>query len=575
MSGLQNNIVFGGGFKLEASSSADIINMQAPFSTNVSNVNYTGNPEGIVSANPSSFCHDPVSGVVYLKLTGTGNTGWTPIINPSAPLTITGNSGLPLVPTAGNWNIVGSGSLTSTGLTSTLTFSLTGLTNHNVLVGAGTDTITKVAPSSTAGIAFVSNGSTVDPSFTTTLVVGGGTGITSYNQGDLIYASSTTILATLAKNTTATRYLANTGASNNPAWDQINLSNGVTNTLPVANGGTGAITLTGVVIGNGVSPMTGNPITQHDVLVGGASNAITSVAPTATAGIPLVSNGAAVDPSFSTATVPGGGTGLTTTTPFALIAGGTTSTANLQQVAALGSSGQVLTSNGAGALPTFQSAAAGTGVNKVIIQTFIASGTYTPSSGMLYCDVEVVGGGGGGGAIAGTSSATGAGGGGGAGGYSRKIFNSATIGASQVVTIGTAGSGGVAGANNGLSGGNTTFGALMSATGGAGGLTGGLVSSVAMGGNAGSGVGGSFNTTGTCGNPGLAGAGNSYGGGGGSSFFGGGAFNTVTTGTTSIQGQNANSYGGGGSGAANTLNATSRAGGNGFSGIVVITEYTT
>ena len=53
MSGLQNNIVFGGGFKLEASSSADIINMQAPFSTNVSNVNYTGNPDCRFNANPS------------------------------------------------------------------------------------------------------------------------------------------------------------------------------------------------------------------------------------------------------------------------------------------------------------------------------------------------------------------------------------------------------------------------------------------------------------------------------------------------------------------------------------------
>ena len=116
--------------------------MQAPFSTNVSNVNYTGNPEGVISANPSSFCHDPVAGVVYLKLSGTGNTGWTPIFNPSAPLTITGNSGGPLVPTLGNWNIVGRGSLTAVGLLSTLTFALTGLTANNVLVGAGTDTIT-------------------------------------------------------------------------------------------------------------------------------------------------------------------------------------------------------------------------------------------------------------------------------------------------------------------------------------------------------------------------------------------------------------------------------------------------
>jgi hypothetical protein len=58
-------------------------------------------------------------------------------------------------------------------------------------------------------------------------------------QGDLLYASSTTALSSLAKNTTATRYLSNTGTSNNPAWAQINLANGVTGTLGTGNGGTG------------------------------------------------------------------------------------------------------------------------------------------------------------------------------------------------------------------------------------------------------------------------------------------------------------------------------------------------
>ena len=59
-------------------------------------------------------------------------------------------------------------------------------------------------------------------------------------QGDLLYASAANTLARLAKNTTATRYLANTGTNNNPAWAQIDLSNGVTGTLPIANGGTNA-----------------------------------------------------------------------------------------------------------------------------------------------------------------------------------------------------------------------------------------------------------------------------------------------------------------------------------------------
>ena len=75
-------------------------------------------------------------------------------------------------------------------------------------------------------------------------------------QGDLLYASAANTLARLAKNTTATRYLANTGANNNPAWAQIDLSNGVTGTLPVGNGGTGITTLTAgyIPFGSGGSP---------------------------------------------------------------------------------------------------------------------------------------------------------------------------------------------------------------------------------------------------------------------------------------------------------------------------------
>jgi len=63
----------------------------------------------------------------------------------------------------------------------------------------------------------------------------GGTGLSSYAQGDLIYASATNSLNKLAKNTNATRYLSNTGTNNNPAWAQIDLVQGVTGNLAVTN----------------------------------------------------------------------------------------------------------------------------------------------------------------------------------------------------------------------------------------------------------------------------------------------------------------------------------------------------
>lgn len=85
-------------------------------------------------------------------------------------------------------------------------------------------------------------------------VTKGGTALTSIAQGDIIYGSSTSAFTALAKNTSSTRYLSNTGASNNPAWAQIALTTGVTGTLPVANGGTGITSL-----GTGVATWLGTP----------------------------------------------------------------------------------------------------------------------------------------------------------------------------------------------------------------------------------------------------------------------------------------------------------------------------
>ena len=78
-----------------------------------------------------------------------------------------------------------------------------------------------------------------------------------------------------------------------------------------------------------------------------------------------------------------GGTGLASATAYAVLCGGTTSTDPFQSVASVGTSGHVLTSNGAGALPTFQ-AATGTGtVNSgTANQLAYYAGTGTAVSGL-------------------------------------------------------------------------------------------------------------------------------------------------------------------------------------------------
>jgi hypothetical protein len=57
-------------------------------------------------------------------------------------------------------------------------------------------------------------------------------------------------------------------------------------------------------------------------------------------------------------TVTYGGTGLTTTTAYSVVFTGTTATGAFQASAGPGTAGQLLTSNGAGALPTFQTSTA-------------------------------------------------------------------------------------------------------------------------------------------------------------------------------------------------------------------------
>jgi hypothetical protein len=83
----------------------------------------------------------------------------------------------------------------------------------------------------------------------------GGTGLTSYAVGDLLYADTTTSLAKLADVASGNALLSG-GVGTAPAWGKIGLTTHITGTLPVGNGGTGATTLTGYVYGNGTGAFT-------------------------------------------------------------------------------------------------------------------------------------------------------------------------------------------------------------------------------------------------------------------------------------------------------------------------------
>src|SRR5678810_502056 len=86
----------------------------------------------------------------------------------------------------------------------------------------------------------------------------------------------------------------------------------------------------------------GTPVTQYNIISGGAtSSTLNNIAPSATSGVPVISQGAASQPVFGTAVVAGGGTGATTLTNHGVLLGQGTSA--IVAIAA-GSAGQILRS---------------------------------------------------------------------------------------------------------------------------------------------------------------------------------------------------------------------------------------
>lgn len=217
------------------------------------------------------------------------------------------------------------------------------------------------------------------------------------------------------------------------------------------------------------------------------------------------------------------------------------------------------------------------GFTSIVVQTFTASGTYTPTAGMKYCTVELVGGGGGGGGNATTDAITvSCAAGGGGGGYARETFSAADIGVSKAVIVGVAGTAGAAGSGNGGGGGSTSLGgSMVSAQGGAGG-NGAAAQAICIV----TGSLGGFSATGTLNIPGIASTstfgsaalGFALGSDGGNSVFGaGGVGPNIAAG--GFIGNNGRGFGGGGSGAVNGINQTQRAGGAGTAGFVIVTEF--
>ena len=194
-------------------------------------------------------------------------------------------------------------------------------------------------------------------------VTRGGTGLATVAQGDLLYGSASNTLAALAKNASSTRYLSNTGATNNPAWAQVALATGVSGTLPVANGGSGLTTGTsgGVLAYTASGTLTSSgALTANRLVLGGGAGAVPTVLGSLGTTVTVLHGNAAGAPTFAAVDVgtdttgtlgeARGGTNQTTYTTGDLLYA---SAANTLSKLAASTAGTLLRAAGAGTAPTW------------------------------------------------------------------------------------------------------------------------------------------------------------------------------------------------------------------------------
>ena len=174
-----------------------------------------------------------------------------------------------------------------------------------------------------------------------------------------------------------------------PTMGPVVMTTDITGITPILNGGTGTST-PGLVAGAGIS-ITGS--WPNNTITNTALGTVTSVAVSGgttgltTSGGPITSSGTIT--LAGTLGIPNGGTGGTSWTPYAVFAGGATATGVLQQVSGVGTAGQVLTSNGAGTLPSWQAGGGGGGGVAIdAVQTYTSGTTLTQTTGVNIIQVN-------------------------------------------------------------------------------------------------------------------------------------------------------------------------------------------
>lgn len=318
-------------------------------------------------------------------------------------------------------SVSGGNNITITGTATAPIVNVSGTTNHAVQVGNSTNSLTSlsvgtngqvllgstgadpsfITPTAGTGLSITTNATTLQYALSTPVSVSnGGTGASSFTAHSLILGQGTSAMTALGAATNGQLPIGSTGAdpvlATLTAGTGVSISNGAGSITISASATTPLVFHTGsgdaTPAANAVTIAGGNNIsttgsgstvtvavsgtTNHTVQVGNSSGSLTSLTAGTNGQVLLGSTGA--DPAFITPTA---GTGLSITTnattlqyalstPVSIANGGTNATSMATTdgtvifdgtrlvTTATGTSGQVLTSNGAGVAPTYQAAAA-------------------------------------------------------------------------------------------------------------------------------------------------------------------------------------------------------------------------
>jgi hypothetical protein len=237
---------------------------------------YTCNTTGVITFGTTNITFAQISSAqIYSAGTGLTLSGTTfSITNTGTAGTYGAANSVPVFTTNAQGQVTGVSPTSiaiSSAAVSGLAASATTDTTNASNISSGTLGTSRLSGSYTGitGVGALAAGSLAS-GFTAVSAPLGGTGQTSYAVGDILFADTSTSIAKLA-DVAVGNALISGGVGAAPSYGKIGLATHVSGTLPVANGGTGATSLTAnnVILGNGTSAVqavapgtTGNVLTS-------------------------------------------------------------------------------------------------------------------------------------------------------------------------------------------------------------------------------------------------------------------------------------------------------------------------